>query len=128
MISHGAVALCSTILRSHLPRSVPKGPSPPVPTGEVVPVQRAELLLQTEDAERQVRGGHDQEADAGDSGTSTSAQQLAIPAFPRPPAPQLPLAHSQHNEDLQELVVGGSQLRHAALLHLQLLLGVYCTF
>lgn len=35
-----------------------------MPAGEVVPVQGAELLLQTEDAECQVGGGHDQEADA----------------------------------------------------------------
>lgn len=35
-------------------QNVLEGPSPPVPAGEVIPVQRAELLLQTEDAECQV--------------------------------------------------------------------------
>lgn len=86
---------CSLHLRSSthgatpLHRSVPGGSSPPVPTGEVVPVERAELLLQAEDAERQVRRGHDQEADAGGRGTSTSAQwpvvELDVPGVPPVP-------------------------------------------
>lgn len=52
-----------------------------------------------------------------------------FPAYPPYfPTPRPPSAHLQHNEDLQELVVRGSQLRHTALLHLQLLFSVYCTF
>lgn len=43
--THGTTCVSQNVL---------EGPSPPVPTGEVIPVQGAELLLQTEDAECQV--------------------------------------------------------------------------
>lgn len=99
----------------------PDGPSPPVPAGEVVPVEGAELLLQAEDAECQVGGGHDQQADPG---WEEQLQCLRASCILIPPPP----AHLQHDENLEELVVGGSQLCHAALLCLQLFLCVYCTF